>query len=72
MFKKSIYLFVSLAFFISPIWAATEIFKEDPLIVAVYENRPDDVRDLLVRRASTSRTDDDGKTALIWGCIQGS
>ena len=52
--------------------AGTEIFQEDPVIVATYENRPNELRDLMVRRASTSRTAQDGKTALIWGAIQGS
>ena len=52
--------------------AQISLFRDDPVIVAAYENRPDDVRELMVRRASTTRVDGDGKTALIWGAIQGS
>ena len=55
-----------------PAWAQINLFADDPVIVAAYENRPDDVRDLLVRRASTTQSDVDGRTALIWGAIQGS
>jgi len=55
-----------------PAGAQIELFADDPVIVAAYENRPVEVRDLMVRRASTTRSDRDGKTALIWGAIQGS
>lgn len=55
-----------------PAAAQIELFADDPVIVAAYENRPGVVRELMVRRASTTRSDVDGKTALIWGAIQGS
>lgn len=55
-----------------PAGAQIDLFADDPVIVAAYENRPGDVRNLLVRRASTTRSDNDGRTALIWGAIQGS
>jgi ankyrin repeat protein len=48
------------------------IFSDDPLIVAVYENRVERVHALIVRQHPHSRTDGDGRTALIWGAIQGS
>jgi ankyrin repeat protein len=57
---------------VGPASAQIELFRDDPVIVAAYENRPSDVRNLMVRRASTTRSDGDGKTALIWGAIQGS
>ena len=52
--------------------AQTNVLADDPLIVAVYENRPERVRELLVRQHPKSRADTDGRTALIWGAIQGS
>ena len=48
------------------------ILADDVLIVAVYEDRVEKVRELLVRQHPKSRADTDGRTALIWGSIQGS
>ncbi|HCO99954.1 MAG TPA: ankyrin repeat domain-containing protein [Rhodospirillaceae bacterium] len=53
-------------------FAQTNILADDPLIVAVYEDRVERVRELLVRKHPKSRADTDGRTALIWGSIQGS
>ena len=55
-----------------PAAAQTNIFAEDPLIVAVYENRTDRVNELIVRQHPLARADTDGRTAMIWGAIQGS
>lgn len=55
-----------------PAMAQTNILADDPLIVAVYEDRVEKVRELLVRQHPKSRADTDGRTALIWGSIQGS
>ena len=52
--------------------AQTNIFAEDPLIVAVYENRIEKVHELIVRQHPMSRADIEGRTAMIWGAIQGS
>lgn len=56
----------------SPVAAQTNILAEDPLIVAVYENRTAKVRALVVRQHPMFRADADGRTAMIWGAIQGS
>lgn len=56
----------------SSVMAQTNILAHDPLIVAVYEDRVEKVRELLVRQHPKSRADTDGRTALIWGSIQGS
>jgi uncharacterized protein len=55
-----------------PAAAQTNVLADDVLIVAVYENRVEKVRELLVRQHPKSRADTDGRTALIWGSIQGS
>ena len=55
-----------------PAAAQTNVLADDALIVAVYENRVEKVRELLVRLHPKSRADTDGRTALIWGSIQGS
>jgi ankyrin repeat protein len=56
----------------TPAAAQTNIFADDPLIVAVYENRTDKVNELIVRQHPMARADTDGRTAMIWGAIQGS
>lgn len=55
-----------------PVAAQTNILADDALIVAVYEDRVEKVRELLVRQHPKSRSDTEGRTALIWGSIQGS
>lgn len=52
--------------------AAQQFFQADPLIVAVHQNKVDDVRALLVRGHSTEQRDGDGRTALIWGATAGN
>jgi len=61
-----------LMFLATPAGAQTDIFSEDPLIVAVYENRADRVRELIVRQHPLARSDIDGRTPMLWGAIQGS
>lgn len=56
----------------APVAAQTNIFADDPLIVAVYEDRPEKVRELIVRQHPLARSDRVGRTAMIWGAIQGS
>lgn len=56
----------------APAAAQTNILADDVLIVAVYEDRVEKVRELLVRNHPKTRTDSGGRTALIWGSIQGS
>ena len=53
-------------------YAQTNILAAAALLVAVYENRVVRVRELLVRQHPKSRADTDGRTALIWGAIEGS
>ena len=73
-FHKSIFVPALLASFLFSTFGAaqTNIFAEDPLIVAVYENRTDKVRELIIRQHPMARTDTEGRTAMIWGAIQGS
>lgn len=52
--------------------AQNNVLAEDPLVVAVYENRTDKVRELIIRQHPMSRADANGRTAMIWGAIQGS
>lgn len=57
---------------LAPAAAETELFRDDPLIVAVYENNVDETRSLVVRRHPMARTTSEGRTALMWGAIQNS
>jgi uncharacterized protein len=51
---------------------AQDLFQDDPLIVAMTENKVDDVRALMVRGHPTGVRDADGRTGLIWGGLQGN
>ncbi|CAN0571931.1 unnamed protein product, partial [Laminaria digitata] len=63
---------VTFVVFSTPVAAQTNVFADDPLIVAVYEDRTDKVRALIVRQHPMARVDSDGRTPLIFGAIQGS
>ena len=74
IYLRSIFLSVLLVASVLalPVAAQTNILAVDPLIVAVYENQVENVRALVVRKHPMSRAGGDGRTAMMWGSIQGS
>lgn len=62
---------LAVALAVPPTAMSQQLFQTDPLIVAVNENKLDDVRALLVRGHNMEARDSDGRTALIWGATLG-